>query len=94
MLVNATVGESHDVKLESDSFWDALRRAVGLTDANKEIPLAWFLDTPAFERFDDAGQAESFGNTYIGNIAFNGPRAGESFSPFPRPMFSTRAEET
>ena len=59
LLANATVGESHDVKLESLAFWDDLLPAVGLAGTNKEVPLAWVLDKPAFERFDDAGQAKS-----------------------------------
>ena len=59
LLANATVGESHGIKLEALAFWDALLPAVGLTDTNKEIPLAWVLDKPSFECFDDAGQVRS-----------------------------------
>ena len=59
LLANATVGESHDVKLESQALWETLLLAVGLTDTTKEIPLAWVLDKPAFECFDDAGQVRS-----------------------------------
>jgi len=58
LSANATVGESHNVKLEALAFWDVLLPAVGLDDAHKEVPLAWVLDKPAFERFDDAGQGK------------------------------------
>jgi hypothetical protein len=74
LLVNATVGESHDVKLEPLAFWDALLLAVGLADASKEVPLAWVLDKPAFERFDDAGQVKSqTGGDLVAGVAARHP---------------------
>ncbi len=59
LLANATVGESHDVKLDNLAFWNKLLPAVGLGDVGTEIPLAWVLDAPAHRRFDDAGQVKS-----------------------------------
>lgn len=56
ILANATVGESHDVKVGNATFYQLLD-AVGLqspavvADAGTEVPIVWVLPQEAFDRF-------------------------------------------
>ncbi len=55
VLANATVSESHDVKVGNKKL-EALLKAVGLDEETSEIPLVWVLPADAFERFVEPGQ--------------------------------------
>jgi hypothetical protein len=58
ILVNATVGDSHDIKVASEAFVDLLE-AVGLIGEgceSKEIPLVWALPQDAWGRFQEPGR--------------------------------------
>jgi len=58
LLANATVSESHDIKVHNATFAEVVR-AVGLGGEEKEVPFLWFLDKPAFEGFAEPGRAKN-----------------------------------
>ena len=71
LLANATVGESHDIKLSNRTFWVELLRAVGLGNTEQEVPLVWVLDKPAYDHFNESGRMISESN----NVLVQGPTA-------------------
>lgn len=54
LLANATVSESHDVKVDNAGFQKVLS-AVGLDEPTKEIPFLWILPAHAYDRFNSPG---------------------------------------
>ena len=70
VLANATVSESHDVKVGNKQL-EALLKAVGLHAQTSEIPLVWVLPADAFVLFVEPGQLKG----EAGSDLVSGPTA-------------------
>ena len=65
LLANATVGDTHSVKVDNTTFRSLLDATGLMADEGAEIPLLWVLPRDAYSRFSEPGALKSAGGATL-----------------------------
>lgn len=81
MLANATVSESHGIKVANDAL-NELLDAIGLESGDAEIPFLWILPAGAYEGFSEPGPLKGAGDKDLVSGASSRHNTGKRIAQF------------